>query len=177
MGERIPLGFLIADGREQPPIDAALGRGRLEKRPEVRQPLGHVSLEFAGFLVRKGAVVARLLLLQLAQPAAGSVRVEETIYRLHQIMCAALDDPLHRTGLGQGETDGDVRIEVVREGVLAGVDQGEARVPRVDVLERIGGRGCRLHPLQVRGDGPPHPLEQVLLRAVGAHGQAGRFQL
>ncbi len=92
-------------------------------------------------------------------------------------MRLAPDYPLHRTALGEGETYGHIGIQVVREGVLARVDQGEVRFAGVDVLERIrGGRG-RLDPLQVRGDGMPHPLEQVLLGAPGTDGEARRFQL
>ena len=174
---RIPLRFLVADRREQPPVEARFRRGLLEPRTIPRQALGDVFLEFARFLVCERAGVTRALLQQLREPARGLLVAEERIDAREQAGRVPAHQPLHRALLGQCEPHLHVWIEVAREGKLARIDDGVLRHAAIDVLDRIGGARCGLLPPEPRRYGAAQALQDVLLRAPGAYRQPRGLEL
>ncbi len=177
LSERVPLGFLVADGSEEPPVNSTRARCRFEPGAEAREAFGHARLKLAGFLIRKRAGVPRGAQLEPRKSPGGTKCLEEAIDGAEKVLRCVLYHPLNGPALRQSEADFDVRIEVMRERILPCVDECVVRLARIDVLEGIGrGRGG-FDPLKIRRHGPLHRLQQMFLRAVRAHGKLRCLQL
>ncbi len=115
--------------------------------------------------------------MEFAEASGSPEYLEKAIDRRHQIAGAEFHDPLHGPTLRQGKAHFHIRIQVMREGIFPRIDQGVVRLPRVNVLERVGRGWGRFDPLQTWSHGPLHFLKEVLLRAVRPHGHFRRFKL
>src|SRR6185437_7356910 len=154
--------------------------GLLEPGAVMRQALRQGHLKEAQLAVMKRARIriARLLLHEAGELARDRLDAEEAIDGIEEVApLRPAHDPLNGALLRQREAYSDVRIEMMGIGIGPRVYDRVAGLSGIDVLQRVRGARCRLHPSEVGSEDGLHPREQLLLGTACPHGELGALEL
>ena len=148
---RVPLRFLVRDGGEQPPLDAARLLGVLEQRPVLRQQRPDAFLQDAGVRPRDLARVCEVALGEAGERAVAARAGEEGVELGGERGEPVRDHPCELARGARREPDVEIEVDVARQRRLVRGDERVARDAVADLRDqRVGRRQDQRFPADLR---------------------------
>ena len=161
------MRFLIADRREQAPVDADLRRRLAKPVPVLRQARLDVLDEYARLDVVEALGVAVVRVENRREPPFRLQRGIERGHALQQARIARIDRPRQRLAAGQIERDADLGMKGAADRELVRIGHGVVELAARQPVQQLLGLGERiLDPRQVRIERAPL-LQRRGVRAAG----------